>query len=530
MHRPVVMGRRGMVSSAHYLASQAGLNVLRDGGNAMEAAITVNAVLNVVQPYACGMGGDVFYLIYLAGERKVLFLNGSGRSPFSSSIEFFLNKGMNKIPMRGIFSVTVPGCIHAWQEIYERFATKSLAYLLGPAVDYAQGFPASHHLVEIISKYRDVLQKEEQLQKIFLPKGKTPRPGDIISQEGLARTFMTLSERGLMDFYQGTIAEKIEKYMEKRGGLITAHDLAAHASTWDEPINTNYRGYTIYQTPPNTQGLAALLGFNLIEGWDMSKLGFQTAEYIHCLVEAKKIAYRDRDQYITDPDFVAPPLEQLLSKQYAAHQRSLIQRERVQEQYYEFDPAGDTTFFAVADEAGNMVSCIQSIYIPFGSGLMVEDTGIILHSRGAFFSLDPGHINRLEPHKRTFHTLTASLVTMGEKPYLVFGTMGGDGQPQTHLQVISAMIDYGLNIQEAIEAPRWVHGPVHPGENNTFLNMEGRFPAEVVTILESWGHSVRLIDEWAYEAGHAQGIMIDPATGVYMGGADPRGDGYVCAW
>ncbi|KYH33137.1 gamma-glutamyltransferase [Neomoorella mulderi] len=529
MYRPIVMGTNGMVAAAHPLASLAGVNILKRGGNAIDAAIAINAVLNVTQPHMCGIGGDLFYLIYLARTREVIFLNGSGRAPRRASLEFFREKRMVKIPPRSAYAVTVPGCVAAWEDARERYGTMPLADLLAEAITYAEGHPVSHKLAWYITEHREVLSRYPDTAAIFLPGGRPPRPGDILRQDDLAATFRLLAREGKAAFYQGPIAEAITRTVQEEGGFLALEDLAGHTSTWGQPVATTYRGYTIYETAPNSQGLTALLEFNLVEGFDLKAMGLDTSTYIHHLVEAKKLAFADRDAYISDPDFVQIPIDHLLSKDYAAKRRRLIDPQQAMEIAAGSQLRGDTTYFAVVDREGNIVSCIQSIYFPFGSGLVARGTGILLQSRGAYFSLDPSHPNCLSPGKRTLHTLMAAIITKGDKPCLVFGTMGADGQPQTHLQVISRFLDFGCNIQEAIEAPRWIHGRAL-GDGPPSLNLENRFDPTVIEDLRRLGHKVTLLPAWSNETGHAQGIVIDYQRGVLMGGADPRGDGYALGW
>jgi gamma-glutamyltranspeptidase/glutathione hydrolase len=525
------MGKNGLVTTAHPLASLAGLDVLKEGGNAFDAVIAANAVLGVVHPGKCGIGGDVFYLLYSSEQKKVFFLNGSGRSPLEASIETVRARGYDRFPRRGVLSVTVPGCVHGWSELWKRFGSMPFERLLQPAVYYArEGFPLSHHMAGFVRENKEIIWQDGYLRQCFIPRGRPAGPGDVVCQEQLAKTLEAIGKEGAGVFYKGEIARKIHHYMERKNGLLTQKDLELHSSTWGEPLQITYGDYRIYQTPPNTQGLAVLLGFNILEGFDLTAMGCDTAELIHCLVEAKKIAYQHRDQYITDPDFVPIEYEDILDKQYASRLRTLINPNFAASVYEQEELHTNTTFFAAADRQGNAAAGIQSLYAPFGAGCTVDETGIVLQNRGSCFSLDPTHINRLEPHKRTFHTLTASIVTRDNLPVIVFGASGGNGQPQTHLQVITRLLHFGFNIQEAIEAPRWLHGSMYFGDNNDYLNMEGRFPLETVAKLESWGHKIRMMDDWASAAGQAQGIVIKQESGVFAGGADPRTDGYAAAY
>ena len=533
MSRPAVMGKRGMIASAHPLASIAGLDVLKAGGNAFDAAVTTNAVLNVTQPHMCGIGGDVFYLLYRPIENKVRFLNGSGRSGHMATRAFYSKHGYESIPLRGPLSmVTVPGCIDAWHEMIARYGTMKFKDLLQPAIEHAEfGHPISHQLSDWINQL-SFLPQSPSAAEIFLKNGRAPEPGELLFQVDLADTFRAIAEEGRDTFYKGEIAKKIVKFCQKSGGILTEKDFNNHHSDWGEPISVDYRGYTIYETPPNTQGIAALSGFNIIEGFDVTAMGHNSAAYLHHLCEAKKLAFRDRDRYITDPEFFDIPIEKLLDKKYAARRRALIKLNKtLPEIAPAADPNGDTIYFAIVDGEGNIVSCIQSLYFPFGSGMVAEGTGIVMQNRGAYFSLDPDHPNTLEPGKRTLHTLMASIVfDQRNDPMLVFGTMGGDGQPQTHLAVISNILDFGMNIQQAIEAPRWIHGNVTIEEPKVQFNIEGRVAGHEIEQLREKGHDINIMDDWTWNVGHAQGILIDNASGVLQGGADPRGDGYALGW
>lgn len=531
MYRPMAMGTRGVVVSAHPLASLAGLDVLKKGGSASDAAITISAVLGVVQPHKCGIGGDAFFLIYSAEQDKISFINGSGRSPLQAGIDIVCERGYKRIPERGLMSVTVPGCVDSWGELWRKFGTMSFEELLSPALYFAQeGFPACRELVLALQKNKELVMQDDNLRQIFSSNGQVAKMGEVIKQKELASSFEIIAKEGTEAFYQGDIAQKIHEYMKNKKGLLTKDDLELHTSTWGEPIAVTYGDYNIYQTPPNTQGIASLLSFNIVEALNLLKMGCNTPELIHYLVEAKKAAYQYRDQYITDPDFVPVDYDIILDKQFAKRLCQMIYQNQATDDESRGKIFGDSVYFAVADKAGNVVSAIQSIADSFGSGCVVDETGIILQNRAASFSLDPSHINRLEPHKRTFHPLTASIVMYGKRPIIAFGTSGGDSQPQIHLQVLNKLLNFGYNIQEALEAPRWIHGTTTLGDHSAYLNMEGRFPMEVVGPLETWGHHIRMIDDWAEETGKAQGIFIDPETNVYYGGTDPRSEGYATAW
>ena len=527
--RPVVMGHRGMVASAHGLASMAGIDVLRSGGNAVDAAIAVNAALNVTQPGACGIGGDLFALVYMAREGKVRFLNGSGRSPAKASIEQLRAEGHGHMPQRGIRSVTVPGCVDAWFSLLEAYGTRPMDELLRHAIALARdGFPISHGMSQAIEQTAQNLAPHSSWLEVFCPGGRAPSPGERFCQPDLASSFEDIAHKGRDAFYQGRIAEAIVRLSHDLRGWFEPEDLASHRSDWGEPIATEFRGYTVYETPPNTQGMAALISLNIMDGWSLDRWSWSDPDRVHHLVEAKRLAYRERDAHVADPAFYRAPLERLLSKEYAAELRATIDPGRAAP----FGPArfhgGGTTYFAVADGEGNLVSCVQSLYKGFGALVVPSGTGISLHNRGGYFSLDQKHPNALAPRKRPFHTLIASMAFKGVEPALVFGTMGGDGQPQTHLQVFSNIFDYGLDIQTAIEAPRWAHDVTDPLAPSNELLLEARFDNALIEELKRRGHRPKRTTTWDSRMGHAQGIQI--SDGTYMGGADPRGDGYALAW
>ena len=527
--RPVVMGHRGMIASAHGLASMAGIDVLRNGGNAVDAAIAVNAALNVTQPGACGIGGDLFALVYMARERKVRFLNGSGRSPAKASIEQLREEGHAHMPQRGIRSVTVPGCVDAWFTLHEAYGTRPMDELLKAAIELArEGFPISHNMASSISDTAASLNPHSSWLETFCPGGRPPRPGERFRQPDLASSLEEIARHGRDAFYRGRIAEAIVALSRELGGWFEADDLASHRSDWGEPIATEYRGYTIFETPPNTQGLAVLVGLNIMDGWPQGEWDWDDPARHHHTIEAKRLAYAERDAHVADPAFYRAPLERLLSKEYAAALREKIRPD----QAAPFGPArghgGGTTYFAVADAEGNLVSCVQSLYKGFGALVVPRGTGISLHNRGGYFSLDPEHPNALAPRKRPFHTLIASMAFKGVEPVLVFGTMGGDGQPQTHMQVFANIFEYGMDIQQAIEAPRWAHDVTNPLAPSNELLLEARFGEAFRGALERLGHRPRLAARWDSRMGHAQGILV--GSGTYMGGADPRGDGYALGW
>ncbi|MCJ7493483.1 MAG: gamma-glutamyltransferase [Deltaproteobacteria bacterium] len=527
-NRPVTMAPHGLVASPHYLASQAGVDILKKGGTAVDAAIATNAVLNVVYPHMCGIGGDAFWLIYSAAQKDLAFLNASGRSPYLATLEYFQKAGMDAVPLRGLLPVTIPGAVDGWFEAHHRYGNLSMSTILEPAIAYARdGYPISHILSFKIQEAAPELSRFPSSQNLFLPGGKSPGPGDLLTNLGLAESLAKIARDGRDVFYQGEIARQIVKFSQENGGLLSEKDFQETKSTWGKPVSTTYRDYTVYETAPNSQGLAALLILNLLEEYDLSSLGYQSPDHLHLLVEAKKLAFADRNRYISDPERVKIPTEELLSKDYAARRRSLIHKDRAAEATA--IPAGsfgrDTIYLCVIDEADNAVSLIQSLYFSFGSAVVAGETGIVLQNRGAYFSLDPNQVNCLQPHKRTFHTLMASMTFREGKPYMIFGTSGADGQPQTHVQVMTNVFDFGLNIQSAIEAPRWLSGRYLVNQPEGSLTIEGRVAAEVIEELKRRGHQVNEVENWSQVMGSAHGIIIHPENGLRMGGSDPRSDG-----
>ncbi|MFQ5882456.1 MAG: gamma-glutamyltransferase [Candidatus Methylomirabilales bacterium] len=539
-HRPTVLATRGMVSTPNYLASAAGLRVLQAGGNAIDAAIAAAAVCSVVYPHMCSIGGDNFWLIYDAKTRTVRALNGSGRSGERCSIDLYHRLGnANAIPPRGFLAAnTVPGAVDGWATAYEygrwTLGTKLLwSSLFDEAILYAEaGYPVSPS--QAVWTARDIeddanplrgLQRWEGFRRTFLrPDGRPYRPGEVMEQPALARTLKTIAYGGGRFFYEGDITRRIVQYLDRHGGVLTERDFYEHRSDWIEPIRVGYRGCEVYGFPPNTQGVAALMILSILSHFDLKRWGEGTIDYCHLQVEATKLAFADRDRWVTDPAFVSIPLDRLLSTRYAQDRAALINMSRAAAHYHPGIAKGDTVFIAAVDAAGNGVSMLQSLYFDFGSGIVAGDTGVLLQNRGTFFSLDPTHVNRLEPRKRTFHTLIPALLLKDGRLYLVYGSMGGEGQPQTQAALVTRIVDFGFGLQEAIEAPRWLYGRTW-GMTATDLILEARIPSSVVEGLRRRGHPIRVVGEWDDLMGHAQAILIDPGTGVRHGGADPRGDG-----
>lgn len=520
-HRPMALGRDGMVASAHPFATLAGIEVLKSGGTAADAAVAVNAVLAVTQPYCCGVGGDFFCLYYDAVSRRVHFLNGAGRSGSRASLQELSRRNLRQVPRIGPASVSVPGCVRGWGMLLERFGTRRLGDLLVPAIHYAEvGFPTTPLLSQATVERGKVIEDAEW-RRIFTPGGRAPAAGEPLRQADLARTLTALSEEGPDLFYRGRIAKAIAGRLEAEG-FVTGEDLAAHAGEWGEPLAVDYRGFTVHQTPPPTQGLAALLALNLLEGFDLGRLAFHSAEYLHLLVEMTKIAYADRDRWIADPSQSRVPVAGLLAKDYARERRKAFDPKKAQT-FRWGDPSGDTTGFVIADRHGSMVSVIQSLYASYGSGVVPEGTGVVLHSRGSYFNTDPAHPNCFGPRKWPFHTLIASMVTRAGRPVLGFSTRGADGQAQFHVQVLTNVLDFGMEIQEAIERPRFLMGRFMLGQAQEVLKVEGRVGRRALGGLARRGHRVEAVSDFHDQMGHAQGIVI--RDGTLMGGADPRGDG-----
>ncbi len=522
--RSVVMARNGMIATSQPLASAAGLRVLQAGGNAIDAAVTAAAVLGVVEPSMTGIGGDLFAIVYNAKTKTLHGLNASGRSPRAATPEAFAARGLTSIPLAGPLSVTVPGVVDGWSQLLTAYGTATLAQALAPAIGYAKdGYPVS----EIVSgQWKGSEQKlaaDPFAASTFLQGGHAPAPGDIVANRPLAATLGLIASGGRDAFYRGPIAAAIAADMKRRDGLLDAGDLADHRSDWVVPITTNYRGYDVYELPPNTQGFVVLEMLNILEGFDVKAMGYNSPEYLHAFIETKRIAFADRAAYLGDADGIAPSvLKMLISKEYAARRRKEIDLSRAAAQYVPGDNAritsqarGDTIYMTTADGQGNMVSLIQSIFADFGSGIVAGDTGIVLHNRGSLFNLTPGSANVIAPRKRPPHTLIPAFVMKDGRPWLSFGVMGADHQTQGQVQVVANLVDFGMNVQEAGEAARVNHA----GDS---VSLESAIPAATRAGLEQRGHRVANV---AGVYGGYQGIMVDQKTGVLMGGSDVRKDG-----
>jgi gamma-glutamyltranspeptidase len=529
--RPPTIAPNGMVASPHSLASAAGAEVLRAGGSAVDAAIATSAALAVLYPHMTSVGGDAFWLIYDAGAGRVRYLNGGGRAARGASIDWFRSRGMNEIPLRGFLpaTLTVPGAVASWCAAHQEYGRLSLARDLTDAVGYArEGFPVTGRLAHWIELCAGENALNAHALALFAPNGAAPRAGDKLVNRGLALVLERIAVAGHEGFYGGETARSLAGFSRAGGGFFDEADFRAQRSSWGEALRGTYRGIEICETPPPTQGFTVLEMLNLIEPHGIGEMDPLGPELAHLLVQAKQIAYHDRDRLLADPEFWPVPVERLISKPYAAERRGLIRTDRALP--WDLVPsfgtlAGDTVFVCAADRQGNVAALIQSLYFTFGSGVVAGDTGIVLQNRSAYFSLDRAHPNRLEPGKRPMHTLIASIALREGRPWQVLGCMGADGQPQIHLQSYVHLIDFGFDIQETLEMPRWLSGRFAIGEPRDLLNVEGRFPEATLRELERRGHAVNRWPDWCELAGHAHGITIDPVSGMRVGGADPRSDG-----
>ncbi|MGE3272539.1 MAG: gamma-glutamyltransferase [Chloroflexota bacterium] len=528
--RQPVLATHGAVAAPHHAAAQAGLTMLQRGGSAADAAIAANLVLTVVYPHMAGVGGDLFALVWDTRDGAVSALNASGRSGASATIDWYQSRGHQAIPMRGpLACVTVPGAVSGWWALHQKLGQLPWADLFTPAIQLARdGFGVPQSLAAWSIPDAAVLDADPTAQATFRPAGRPLRMGEKLAVPALARTLQALAERGPDAFYRGDIAEQIVAYVQERGGLLTTDDFAANRADWVAPISAEYRGYTAYQMPPNTQGFAALEILGILDGLDIAGMADGSAQYVHTHAEAARLAFRDRDRYLTDPDFSEIPLDRLLSRDHAAGLRAQLDPTR-KGAGDSAPTGGDTCYLCAIDENGNAVSLIQSVFFDFGSGVVAGDTGVLLQNRGAFFSLDAAHPNRLEPGKRTFHTLIPAMLLRNGQPALVYGTMGGEGQPQTQAAVATRIVDFGYDVQRAIEAPRWLYGRTW-GDATLALSLEEGIMREAGAQLAAMGHEVRATPAWNDTMGHAQAIQIDREQGVLWAAADPRSDGAAAGW
>ncbi|MGI6339986.1 MAG: gamma-glutamyltransferase [Bacteroidales bacterium] len=532
--RSEIITQNGMAATSQPLATQTALDILKKGGNAIDAAIAANAVLGVVEPTGCGIGGDLFALIWSADKGKLYGLNASGRSPRLLKLDYFKTNGYEFIPAYGPLPVSVPGCVDGWYEMSELFGRLPMRDNLQPAINYARnGFPVTELIAYYLEENTRVLKEFPNIKETYMPGGKSPAKGEIFKNPNLASTLEKIAKGGRNEFYRGSIAKAIDAFMRANGGFLTYDDMARHSSEWVEPVSSSYRGYDIWELPPNGQGIATLQILNILEGYNIASMGFGSAEFIHLFTEAKKLAYEDRARYYADPRFSKVPVSQLISKRYAAERRKLINQAKSSKVYDAGKiEAGNTIYLTVADKWGNMVSLIQSNYRGMGSGMCPTGLGFVLQDRGEMFSLAPGHNNVYAPGKRPFHTIIPGFITRNGKPYISFGVMGGDMQPQGHAQIVINLIDFKMNLQEAGDAPRIHHiGSSEPtGQNMTdggILLLETGFDWEVIRKLLSMGHTV----QWNLGGyGGYQAIMRDEKNKVWYGASESRKDGQAAGY
>lgn len=532
--RSEVIAQNGMAATSQPLATQAAIEILKKGGNAIDAAITANAVLGVVEPTGCGIGGDLFAIIWSADKQKLYGLNASGRSPRSLKLEYFKDNGYEFIPSYGPLPVSVPGCVDGWFEMHEMFGRLTMREILQPAINYARGgFPVSEVIAYYLDRNTQALKDFPNIKETYMPGGRSPAKGQIFKNPALASTLDKIVRGGRNEFYRGSIAKTIGEFMKSQGGFLTYDDMARHSSEWVEPVSSSYRGFDIWELPPNGQGIATLQMLNILEGFDLARVGFGSAEYMHLFTEAKKLAFEDRAKFYADPRYSSVPVNQLISKKYASERRKLINRQRAGRVYDAGRiEAGNTIYLTVADRFGNMVSLIQSNYRGMGSGMCPPGLGFVLQDRGEMFSLSPGHANVYAPGKRPFHTIIPGFITRNGKPYISFGVMGGDMQPQGHAQIVINLLDFGMNLQEAGDAPRMYHyGSSEPtGQIMTdggILCLEDGFRWEVIQKLLSMGHRI----EWNLGSyGGYQAIMWDEKNKVWYGASESRKDGQAAGY
>ena len=531
--RSEVIAQQGMAATSQPLATQVALDILKQGGSAVDAAIAANAMLGLVEPTGCGIGGDLFAIVWDAETKQLHGLNASGRSPAALKAEYFTEQGLTTIPSFGPLPVSVPGAVDGWFSLHEKFGRLPMTSILSPAIEYARrGYPVSEVVAYYWQMNVDRIGEYEGFADVFMPNGKAPTTGQIFKNPSLAATYEKIATGGRDAFYKGDIARVIGAYMKEQGGFLSYEDLAAHTSEWVEPVSTNYRGYDIWELPPNGQGIAALQILNILEQYDIEGMGFGSADYIHTFVEAKKLAFEDRAKYYADPAFNDIPVDALISKDYAQKRRALINPNKAAKRYDAGVVEGDTIYLTVADKDGNMVSLIQSNYRGMGSGMTPPELGFILQNRGELFTLAPNHFNTYEPKKRPFHTIIPAMVTRNNKPWLSFGVMGGATQPQMHAQIVVNLIDFGMNLQEAGDAPRFIHvGSSSPTgalmKDGGELSMETGFATEVRRTLYERGH--QLSDKLGIYGGY-QAILYDADKQVYFGASESRKDGQAAGY
>jgi gamma-glutamyltranspeptidase/glutathione hydrolase len=535
--RSEILARNGIAATSQPLATQVALDILKKGGSAMDAAIAANAMLGLVEPASCGIGGDIFAIVWDASEEKLYGFNGSGRAPKSLTIEYFMDRKMKYVPLHGPLPISVPGCVDGWFTLHQKFGKLPIKEVLQPAIDYGrEGFPVSEVIAYEMDYGSEGIEDLPGFAATYLPNGRPPKKGEVFKNPDLSNTYEKIANGGRDEFYKGDIARTIDAFMKKHKGFLSYEDLASHTSNWVEPVSTNYRGYEVWELPPNGQGTAALQMLNILEGYDIASMGFGSTEYLHVLTEAKKLAYEDRANFYADPDFSKIPLTQLLSKEYAARRRALINPDKAADKYAAGDleiESGNTTYLTVADKDGNMVSLIQSIYSEFASGMVPDGLGFVLQNRGQMFNVqDKNHANALEPGKRPFHTIIPAFITRDGKPLVSFGLMGGAVQPQGHVQIVVNLVDFGMNLQEAGDAPRMRHqGSSQPTgsimTSGGMLNLESGFDYKTIRELRKKDHHITF-GVGIY--GGYQAIGVDLENKVYTGASESRKDGQAAGY
>ena len=534
--RSEVIAPHAMAATSQPLATQVALDILRKGGSAADAAIAANATLGLMEPTGNGIGGDLFAIVWDAGKKELTGLNASGRAPALMTLEYFRENGIDSIPKYGSLPVSVPGAVDGWFELHGRYGRLPMEDLLAPAIAYAKdGFPVSEVIAYYFERNAQRIGHYPGFADTYMPEGSMPRKGERFRNPRLAKTYEMIAEGGRDAFYKGEIARQIDAYMTEQGGLLRYEDLASHRSEWVTPVSTNYRGWDVYELPPNGQGIAALQILNILEGYDIASMGFGSAEYVHTLVEAKKLAFEDRAKYYADMDFVDVPVARLVSKEYAALRRALIDPDKAATAYPAGEAVleeGDTIYLTVADADGNMVSLIQSNYRGMGSGMTPGDLGFVLQNRAELFALDENHANVVEPGKRPFHTIIPAFVMKDGEPLISFGLMGGSMQPQGHAQVVVNMVDFGMNLQEAGDAARVNHrGSSQPTgatmNDGGTVHLESGFSDATRRELEAKGHKLGPSDG---SFGGYQAIMWDRKEAVYYGASEVRKDGQAAGY
>ncbi len=527
--RSEVIAPHGMVAASQPLAAQVGIDILKAGGNAIDAAVAVNAVLGLVEPHMNGVGGDLFAIVWDAETERLYGLNATGRAPYEINRETLTRQGLDRMPGTGPLTWTVPGAVDGWDQLLERFGTMDFSDVLRPAIGYARnGFPVSEIIQGQWAGSERSLAEWPDSAKTYLPNGRPPRAGEVFKNPGLAATYEAIALGGRDAFYRGDIARRIVAFSEANGGYFTMPDFEDHTSAWVEPVSTNYRGYDVWEVPPNSSGILALMILNLMEGYDVAAMGHNTADSIHLFTEAKKLVWADRNTFVADADANELPTAQLISKGYAATRRRLIDSTRAAQRVTPGNPYehSDTVYLTVVDKDRNAISLIESIFGGFGSKVVPGDLGFALQNRGSGFSLEAGHLNSLEPHKRSLHTNMPAFVTKDGQPWLSFGVMGGPMQPQGHWQVLSNIIDFGMNLQEAGDAARVRHSPSRAAGGT--LAVEPGVTDAVIARLEAMGHTVAR--QGGGGMGGYQAILINRETGMLHGGTDPRKDGQVIGY